>query len=1088
MEYEPPDRDSLHRRHSHYSRRRQSRDEDHAGHHDFHNWAVKRVRFRTRSSPPPPHPSLRYGFQKLSLRDDHDDEYSTWDKPVVFAPEEASYRPQRWLEKLEKLEAQIVTGSAQPGPTLFEPIPASHSLHVQREELHRLRPVLIGVRENLRTLQQAHYCSQSINMLVLEKDRKDVVCLVDLTISVIRDFIAEAIQFIDHDDIVHLSTTGRLLGRCVNILTWMEIRPRVLQQFRLDEMGRGSVRSTDYYERVWSRGIVTSALIHALRATAYTLDIAVVSFIGAHLEPFDEVYFKHDHRHHHHDRRQEFYKIPCDEHVTSSIILCPRYFDCLSGFLGKNPAWVFETHEKGQPLYVGRPLYLRTSPEQLANVWGPLWRAETRERGGASRFMLSKGFLVGWHHSSTVDPRLDAEEYLCHWTNNPTVLAENTKSAAGLPRYVNIKYLLIGAHTIPEQQKKQHLALELNKHCPTTSTEIYHQLHEHHELTKLGTHFAEWYLGPSNMPISVDPPGGFLGYGTELVFKRRQGTSCREAVCSKLVAQPWKYLGLLADLYGISISGCTGNAWRDRLLDVILSPTMREFVGCQLPWVLESDEWHHFRDLILWHSSESNRRAPDYVHISNHTTESQRYDYARYLKLSIGAIKDLPIHSASDHVDALFAYHGSEYQVSISQGESECGWLGLLNDSLTAFSAPIVEVSSCLECRPGGMFCHHYHHHHFHHRRPPRTSSNTLDVGDDHYYLAPPRTSGRSPSVVSTLSTSSRRSSFSVASGASRSRSRISQGSSHGHASHGYGTVLETTILVNPHALPAPLSTQHAGTSPRPRSRNYYNDKYHGKYHDWNYMEYMDWKHPDRRSSHSAVSETSETMMQSYPKGTIIDLGDAGELKVLGHLTVNVAHRGRGAAGVHIRGESRSRSRSRSRSISRRRKQEEEDEEVILIVERRRPKERSPRTVKYFLEKVHNPVVRREFHHDELVRLDGIAECVRYGYAYTGTKHGDDEDDDEAVIMDEEEEDRERGRERLVMKDGHMETVSEVQEEYEIDIENDGEGRGTRTVTTHRVYPGLRLRWPGRLLHMLVVSDVHDGLISEWVRDLEVEE
>ncbi|KAM7205384.1 hypothetical protein V8F20_003153 [Naviculisporaceae sp. PSN 640] len=1107
MEYGKRDRDSSHRRHNRHSHHGHAWDGDHADHHEYHNWAVKKVRFRSRSSPPPPLSMRRHGSRRPPLDNggwlDQDDLYSTWDKPVVFAPEEASYRPQKWLEKLEKLEAQVVKGSAQPGSALHVPIPDSHILRVQREELHDLRPVLVGVRENLRALQQAHYCSQTINLLVLEKARKEVVRLVEVTITVIQTFIGKAIRFVDRDDILSLSESGWLLGYCADILAWMEIRPRSLQQFRVDEMGGGRVRSAEYYEREWGRGVVTSTLVHALRATAYILDIAVVSFVGAHLEPFDEVYFRRDHRHH--ESRRQFYKIPCDEHSTSSILVYPRQFDCLSGFLGQTPAWVFEAHERGQVLDLGRLLYLRTSPEQLANVWGPVWRAETAEKGGASRFMLSKGFLIGWHHSSARDPPMYEGEYFCHWTDDPSLLFKDLHPSAGLPRYINIHYLLIGAHTIPHQ----HPALELNKHCHTTSTETYHQLQQHHELTNLGSHFAEWYLGPSNIPISVDPPGGFLGYGTELVFKRRQGTSCREAVCSKLVAQPWKYLGLLGDLYGVSISGCTGNAQRVRLLDVVLCPTMREFVGCQLPWVHDSDKWHYFRDLLLWNSSSEDKSgSPDYVHISKHTTESQRYDYARYLKLAVGAIKDLPISSASDHIDAIYAYHGSEYRVRISPGESECGWLGLLNDSLTSFSAPVVDGSSCLECRPGNIFCHHYHHHNFHHRYHRRNSGSGMVDDDEHYYLAPPRQSGssiRSPSVASTKSVgshSSRRSSFSGPPSAMSPR-RSHSSHSAGHASHGYGTVMETTILVNPHAF-SPSIVWPASFSHRDR---YYQhdekgkDKEYYRLHDWNYMEYMDW----RQSIHATpcdMSDVSRAMVKAYPKGTAIDVGDAGELSVLGHLLVTTVNHWRGQRQRRGSLESASRSRMRSTSSRRNEEKEGEEEEVILVVERRRPKERMPRTVKYFLEKVNDPKVLREFHHGELVRLDDVschARCV-----YTSCDD-DGDDNDEVVIIEEESEgddkNKAEGRKKYRSRSRSMErgglrlehgNGNEVIEEEEEELANSQHGMGAGIVTGahHEVlYPELtRLSWPGRLLHVLVVSDVHDGLVSDWVRELEVGE
>ena len=94
-------------------------------------------------------------------------------------------------------------------------------------------------------------------------------------------------------------------------------------------------------------------------------------------------------------------------------------------------------------------------------------------------------------------------------------------------------------------------------------------------------------------------------------------------------------------------------------------------------------------------------------------------------------------------------------------------------------------------------------------------------------------------------------------------------------------------------------------------------------------------------------------MIRDVPPGSFLSLGDAGDLHVLGHINVATSTSSNtwyGDDGSHS-----------SLSLPER--------GVALVVERRRPGARAPRTLRCFLDKL-DGVVPAEFYQCELVHLD----------------------------------------------------------------------------------------------------------------------
>lgn len=104
------------------------------------------------------------------------------------------------------------------------------------------------------------------------------------------------------------------------------------------------------------------------RAISHSLDLAVISYCGAHLEGFDQRYLGH-----------QFQSLSIFSTIFRDFGPCPtlqrRTLKCLDGFLEGEQVWVLHTHGPPPNPLASQPLYLRTTIEAFADIWGPVWKS-----------------------------------------------------------------------------------------------------------------------------------------------------------------------------------------------------------------------------------------------------------------------------------------------------------------------------------------------------------------------------------------------------------------------------------------------------------------------------------------------------------------------------------------------------------------------------------------------------------------------------------------------------------------------------------------------------------------------------------------
>ncbi|KAI9816920.1 MAG: hypothetical protein M1827_001565 [Pycnora praestabilis] len=185
-------------------------------------------------------------------------------------------------------------------------------------------------------MRKKNYVLSCFNVLDVSSDRAEVVELVQVNVSQIVRLVQELGVFLDFP------------------LRWASSG---------NEIDVGSTKASqlsDACDEVWevqkvlgfSMRRYNRKLLERCTATGRILDLAIVAYCGLHLARFDEIYLGK---------------------------FCGR----THGYLHDQQAWVFERAGLDDVTQSNRnPLWLSTTVEKFASVWGPMWNFVDSERSG----------------------------------------------------------------------------------------------------------------------------------------------------------------------------------------------------------------------------------------------------------------------------------------------------------------------------------------------------------------------------------------------------------------------------------------------------------------------------------------------------------------------------------------------------------------------------------------------------------------------------------------------------------------------------------------------------------------------------------
>lgn len=252
-------------------------------------------------------------------------------------------QPEMWLQRLTSLMDQVIEASdlarltSQPTRLLnteihqlVDTFDIQEFLHGKPDpwdsEWHHLQATINGISTNIERMQKFKYCDDSINIIILDSSRPSVARLVRLSIDEIETLIQQIYSTLLLDPSIveescykFLELTGLLSAQTVKVSA-VSFKPNVPTSVKLRAF-------------ICARHVVQS------------IDLAIISYCGAHIEPFLS--------------RFKQGNASTQLSIAPGFHLKRRTLKCLDSYLN-SPVWVFEI---GANLGSDRepvPLYLST--------------------------------------------------------------------------------------------------------------------------------------------------------------------------------------------------------------------------------------------------------------------------------------------------------------------------------------------------------------------------------------------------------------------------------------------------------------------------------------------------------------------------------------------------------------------------------------------------------------------------------------------------------------------------------------------------------------------------------------------------------
>ncbi|KAG4431687.1 hypothetical protein IFR05_012832 [Cadophora sp. M221] len=451
--------------------------------------------------------------------------------------------------------------------------------------------LMVRIRRSLRRLQETGYCTGHISIIVQDVDRTGVAKLIQIEIEAILRlgialekllrnviFIVSAMppnspnQDVTNSAIEKQDDQIGVTSNCLRILSSMDFSTYLLLN--------------DSRPIIWE-------------CTFQCLDLAVLSYAGAHIKRFDLDHvgtdissFEIPRRFVYHDQTL---RELCSSPVPSVIIMRRRQFQCLDKFLGEAQPWVF--HQDFCNLGSQR-LCLSTTIGALSDIWGPSWKIiRDTEPEHIQQVDIGNGAILPWSIlTDRSEPKVETRpsEVFCHWIsfkNWDNAEIEGNLSCLPRPYFVESDVLLVGAES--------DFGLVHNPNClPSTERllSIKTNLEQEGALRTPNTFRTRRYVDSHAVQVQGSAMGFISASGT-VTYKRQIGQTMKGALVER-----WKHnLRNPMDLEafsGVEISLCTRNARRRRLLHLLGSPTMHNYLrGISFNWISEASEYAYLKAL-----------------------------------------------------------------------------------------------------------------------------------------------------------------------------------------------------------------------------------------------------------------------------------------------------------------------------------------------------------------------------------------------------------------------------------------------------------------------------------------------------------
>ena len=282
-----------------------------------------------------------------------------------------------------------------------------------------LRNQAFLVLHNFECLVGSGYAQDKINILCLQSSKRrnehGVAELKSLDRESLREMIQIMIEIIyDLDELIISKYAQRIAD---NLKIRLKVLWKLCKEYYPSIWKPTSVEDIDadldFYNLSMHHSLAVVAALgktfELARLTTELIDLGIMTFAGGHIDAaFD---FQHS------GVQRELISLyegnPHWKHWINPVLLHPFPLDCLGQMLHGRPVWVFEQASLPSEPY---ELYVATTIEALADVWGPVWSIKNRRNAGLiERYDVGGGSIVPWRLDTMEYPEQEQDSRMCHW-------------------------------------------------------------------------------------------------------------------------------------------------------------------------------------------------------------------------------------------------------------------------------------------------------------------------------------------------------------------------------------------------------------------------------------------------------------------------------------------------------------------------------------------------------------------------------------------------------------------------------------------------------------------------------------------------
>jgi len=337
-------------------------------------------------------------------------------------------------------------------------------------------------------------------------------------------------------------------------------------------------------------------LVELAEFSLQLFDLALIAHISAHVSQ-DESSILHP--------NSPGIALPLHHSASSpkqgSLLLEERRLACLHELTGSRRVWVFRRPNE----IIHEPLFVSTSVEHFALIWGPLWRVPSESGSGFQQYNVGGGVITPCKYEEGSQPRPAHDERLCHWARidnrdgvpasgdlddiadlhvSPSII---NASAREHEAFTGKERLLIGAYQSPKLRWYR---------CDCSITQFRDDMRGSHLLFPLWSRGMFYYVDARQAGISAGTHG--ISVTGTATWKTDKGQTMKEGFLEEWennpqTWSPWE----LVDFRGVLVSACTMNARRVRLVDLLATDSLLSLIA-RVRW---SDKRRH-QDTGEWYS------------------------------------------------------------------------------------------------------------------------------------------------------------------------------------------------------------------------------------------------------------------------------------------------------------------------------------------------------------------------------------------------------------------------------------------------------------------------------------------------------